>query len=43
MTPEKPEGREQKADGKEHGADFGAAGGIQPGRYYGHGLPYVPI
>jgi dTMP kinase len=21
----------------------GASGGIQPGRYYGHGLPYVPL
>src|SRR2546423_5864603 len=21
----------------------GANGGIQPGRYYGHGLPYLPI
>ena len=31
------------ADTKEQAHEFGANGGIQPGRYYGHGLPYVPI
>ena len=34
---------EQRAEGKDQTPDFGANGGIQPGRYYGHGLPYVPI
>ena len=50
MTPDKTESREQraegkepKADGKEQSPEFGANGGIQPGRYYGHGLPYAPI
>ena len=34
---------EQKAESKEQTPEFGANGGIQAGRYYGHGLPYVPI
>ena len=37
------ESREQGTDSKEPAPDFGASGGIQPGRYYGHGLPYVAI
>jgi hypothetical protein len=24
-------------------SDAGANGGIQPGRYYGRGIPYLPI
>ena len=46
MTPDKAEGRELKAEGKDKVDStpaFGANGGIQPGRYYGHGLPYVPM
>ena len=50
MTPEKtegkeprPEGQERRAESREHPPAFGANGGIQPGRYYGHGLPYVPM
>src|ERR687898_191000 len=38
-----PESKEQRAESKEQAHDFGANGGIQPGRYYGHGLPYVPM
>src|SRR5688572_8617281 len=34
---------EPKAETKEAPTEFGANGGIQPGRYYGHGLPYLPI
>ena len=37
-----PESKE-RAESKEQAHDFGANGGIQPGRYYGHGLPYLPI
>ncbi len=37
------ESREQRGEGKDQPPDFGANGRIQPGRYYGHGLPYVPI
>ena len=50
MTPDKEqkaESKEQKGESKEHKPDqnppFGANGGIQPGGYYGHGLPYAPI
>ncbi len=42
MTPDK-ESKEPRAESKEQAPEFGANGGIQPGRYYGHGLPYVPI
>src|SRR4026207_1177574 len=30
-------------EAKEQTPEFGANGHIQPGRYYGHGLPYAPI
>jgi hypothetical protein len=35
---------EPKGESKEQPTeDFGANGKIQSGRYYGHGLPYLPI
>src|SRR5688572_16262681 len=43
MTPETADGKERSAEPKPETPDFGANGGIQPGRYYGHGLPYVPM
>src|SRR5688572_23899943 len=35
--------KDTRAESRDQSPDFGANGRIQPGRYYGHGLPYVPM
>ena len=39
----RPRAKSRRPKAKSSHADFGANGDIQPGRYYGHGLPYVAI
>ena len=41
--PEIVERRAEPREPRVETPNFGANGGIQPGRYYGHGLPYVPM